>query len=352
MKVAESGEDRRRLGREASTLRNVAHPGVVRVAAVEGGEALEGPERLALHRVVGSTLADVGPCQAAVVAGWGAAIATVLADLHDLGYAHRRVTPDHVLIDEHGRPVLCGFAAASRPDTSSGREEMEADIRDLARMLHDLLEPGQEAVRPLLTRWMQGRHRHAGEGRALAAALVGAVPDASVAPPNPPSGPPRVQARGATGAQEPRDRWKRSLGRRLGGHRRAASIAVGAVFCGLLTAVAVSWHGQGRPSTHPAGASRGVSFYLLRSFPGERPMAVLGRWGCGPARPAVLDARSGTIWAFPSWPSAGAAVSARVVARVPSADGLAVVSANPGCDRLLVLRAGQPDLALNVGAGG
>jgi hypothetical protein len=103
--------------------------------------------------------------------------------------------------------------------------------------------------------------------------------------------------------------------------------------------------------SHPRAAVA-VAPYVLQVAAGEEPLTVMGRWQCGPERPAVLDARSGSIWVFPAWPSRGSSVSGRFVARVPGAAGVGVAPSGPECDRLVVLRGGQPDLTVPVEADG
>src|SRR5579863_2058343 len=100
VKAAESEADRSRLGREAAILRAIAHPGVVRLVRTEGGDP---PDRLVLARVGGAEWPTSGDQPAQVTIGRAAAVASILADLHDRGWAHGTVRADHILIDERGR---------------------------------------------------------------------------------------------------------------------------------------------------------------------------------------------------------------------------------------------------------
>jgi hypothetical protein len=76
--------------------------------------------------------------------------------------------------------------------------------------------------------------------------------------------------------------------------------------------------------------------------PGDK--VVLGRWSCTAALPALL--RHDTVWVWERWPAPGARSPGRVADRVAGADGLAVVAASPGCDRLLVTRRGNKPVVI------
>src|SRR6202023_520566 len=92
LKVATTAGDADRLDREAAVLAAARHPGVVQVRA-------SGPKALSFKAVNGCCLSDIGALEPAEVAGIGCALATILADLHDLGIVHGAVEPSHVLID-------------------------------------------------------------------------------------------------------------------------------------------------------------------------------------------------------------------------------------------------------------
>ncbi len=98
------------LEREANLLRRLQHPGVVRfidlVGAPDGGAALH-TEFVSSETWATRPLTDPAERAAGV-----AALAAVVADLHDLGLAHLHITPAHVLHGEHDQPVLCGLARA------------------------------------------------------------------------------------------------------------------------------------------------------------------------------------------------------------------------------------------------
>jgi len=106
-KVAGDADEAVRLEREAAQLESARHPGVVELVGVEGHGV--GAILLTTH-VDGPTLGRVGRLPLEESAGLLAALASTLADLHDLGLVHGGVSPDHVIVGPGGRPVLCGFA--------------------------------------------------------------------------------------------------------------------------------------------------------------------------------------------------------------------------------------------------
>src|ERR687894_35198 len=90
-KVAGTAEEAARLEREARNLEAARHPGVVDLVGVEGHGI--GAILLTAH-VDGPTLARVGRLPLEEGAGLLAALATTLADLHDLGLVHGAVRPE------------------------------------------------------------------------------------------------------------------------------------------------------------------------------------------------------------------------------------------------------------------
>lgn len=117
--------------REAQLLERLAHPSVVRfvdlVETPDGGRALH-TEFVSSHTWATRPLTDPAERAAAM-----ASLAAVVADLHDLGLAHLRIAPGHVLHGEDDRPVLCGLARAGEA-TADNRY---ADLAALADLCHD-----------------------------------------------------------------------------------------------------------------------------------------------------------------------------------------------------------------------
>jgi eukaryotic-like serine/threonine-protein kinase len=161
---------------EADLLVVAAHPGVVEL--IRSHEVEDGVWELELRLVQGDNL-TVGPSWSAEeVAGFGAAAATTLADLHDLGIAHGRLGPDHLLVDEAGRPLLCGLGGARRGvPVGTGVDPRPLDVSALARCLIELLPPNAPRdLRRALDRAISARRRRPLTARQLARSLSHAVP--------------------------------------------------------------------------------------------------------------------------------------------------------------------------------
>jgi hypothetical protein len=116
-KVGATAEEAARLMREADLLEAARHPGVADLVGVDGTGV--GSMLLTAH-VEGPTLAAVGPLPLEEAAGLLAALASTLADLHELGLVHGAVCPEHVIIGPGGRPVLCGLAYGGRVAEAAG----------------------------------------------------------------------------------------------------------------------------------------------------------------------------------------------------------------------------------------
>ena len=123
------------IEREAGMLKRLHHPGVVRFVDVVdtpgGGRALH-TEFVSSDTWATRPLTDPTERAAGV-----AALAAVVADLHDLGIAHCQLRPAHVLHGEDDRPVLCGLRLAAEASLSN----RHGDLVALADLCHD---PGLE----------------------------------------------------------------------------------------------------------------------------------------------------------------------------------------------------------------
>ena len=288
------------------------------------------------------------PLSVAATAGLGAALATIVADLHHLGVAHGQIDASHVLLDDEGRPVLCGFGAAEwAPPGGTGAATRRGDVAAIAALL--LRQLGPAAPRPLLRCLRRAsRPGRRASARWLARALVAAVADAHLPSANLPAGQ-------VTATPRPR-RW-----------RLAVAVPLVTVVA-VTVAVAVAfgpWPGRGghpavvgvagacppvddgcRPLPTPGGVLViGGNRYSV----GTGVVAVLGRWDCGvPALPAVLQLPADSVWVFDTWPTAEMSVPARPVGDFPAARSLAVVPGRTGCDSLRVLRSGQPPVVADT----
>ena len=109
---------RARLLREAQLLARLNHPGVVRL--LDYGD-FEGTLYLAMERVEGVTLADVGKRLSLTfneVVALGAQVSGALAHLHGQGIVHRDVKPGNIIINHEGRAILADFGIAWNEDAT------------------------------------------------------------------------------------------------------------------------------------------------------------------------------------------------------------------------------------------
>lgn len=139
IKTADGEHQLQKIRAERAVLETLWVPGLVEVV---DGAPDELRTRYVGERTLGSALID----DPAVVAAVVAAVAQTVSDLHDLGVSHGRLTPDHVLLDECGRPVLCGLSNPGLthslstivgPDAAPFNPD--ADSRALGAMLEDLV---------------------------------------------------------------------------------------------------------------------------------------------------------------------------------------------------------------------
>ena len=344
-KAADTPSERRRLGREASVLRAGAHPGIVQLLEVQGSGD---PEALVLRRVDGSPLSERRDLSPAELAALGAAVATTVADLHDVGFVHLSLNPSHVLIDESNRPVLCGFGSARYAAGCDEHEEWRRrDVMALARLLLDSAGDAGGPKQAAVLRWAaSGREhrwfrRHPTDARQIARSLATAA---------------------ASVGDDRRARRHRLRSRGALSRRRAVQLLAGAAAAaGGMAAAGAVWPAGDARSSVGAGTDHGKLTALAEPCPtqdagclpvptphgmvgvayrivGADGVVVLGRWDCrAGATPAILDPATGNLWVFDSWPGSGAGVKARLVVNVPGGTSLKVVPRlNSSCDRIEV----------------
>ena len=116
---------------EARLLQRVNHPSVVRF--VDLVETPDGGRALHTEFVSSDTWATRPLTDPAERAAKMAALAAAVADLHDVGLAHLRLAPGHVLHGEDDRPVLCGLARTGEATP----DNRHADLAALADLCHD-----------------------------------------------------------------------------------------------------------------------------------------------------------------------------------------------------------------------
>lgn len=134
-----SGRAADRLRREHDRLERARHPGVVALAAGRGAPAPpqqshdQPPDgEYELRTVYAGEPVSRWAGSLAAIAGVGAAVASTLADLHDVGIVHGRLDASHILIGDDGRPRLCGL---SHPGGASPAD----DIAALGAVLDELV---------------------------------------------------------------------------------------------------------------------------------------------------------------------------------------------------------------------
>ena len=119
------------IQREADLLTRLDHPGLVRFVDIV--ETADGGRALHTEFVNSDTWASRPLADPAERAAGMAALAAVVADLHQLGVAHLQLTPPHILHGENDLPVLCGLTSAAEATP----ENRHTDLVALADLCHD-----------------------------------------------------------------------------------------------------------------------------------------------------------------------------------------------------------------------
>ena len=119
------------IQREADLLTRLDHPGLVRFVDIV--ETADGGRALHTEFVNSDTWASRPLADPAERAAGMAALAAVVADLHQLGVAHLQLTPPHILHGENDLPVLCGLTSAAEATP----ENRHTDLAALADLCHD-----------------------------------------------------------------------------------------------------------------------------------------------------------------------------------------------------------------------
>jgi len=167
-----------RIRRQAELLTAARHPGVVELVGLEG--AADRPT-LVTVLVDGPTLAVSMPLTADEVAGVVGAVASTLADLHDLGIVHGSVLPEHVLLAPDGRPILCGFGSAG---LVGDELQPSRDVAALGRLLRRLATgPEARALRRIADTATADDPDTRPSARTMAAEVMAAVADARLPTP-------------------------------------------------------------------------------------------------------------------------------------------------------------------------
>jgi hypothetical protein len=350
VKRAEPGPPADRLRREARALAHA--PRGVCVALLEVGDEPDGGARLVTAWAGGGSLATAlppGPQRAARIA---ARLAAGLAELHAAGVVHGRVAPEHVVLDEGDRPLLCGLGSARLPGEEGGPEP-DADVAGLLAVVSGLVEgtggPVAERVRAAVAVGSAG-------GAAAAARRLAEVDAARPPPrrelrPRRPAPPTRASARPlvvaslAAGlllalavavAREPGG----TAARRAEPATTTTTTTVAAPSCGGGPASGPDVDGDRCPDDVAVQAGV-VTADGARWRVGEpADLAAVADWDCdGRATAAVVRPATGEVWVYDGWAPAGATATARPVPAVPDLAGAATARAvvdDEGCARLEV----------------
>ena len=392
------------IDREARLLQRVNHPSVVRF--VDLVETPDGGRALHTEFVSSDTWATRPLTDPVERAARMAALAAAVADLHDVGLAHLRLAPGHVLHGEDDRPVLCGLARAGEatPDNRHADLAALADLchdddvargplasklssladaarggrlsaRDLARRLDQLLakraprpepRPGVEAGRFDRIRRAPRRAVHAGAALLVVAAGVAALIGWTSSRPGPTEVGVAPAAPVATRGQAVPAPGPSSLAAPVASRDQAvpapgpSSLAAGADS---------SQPVDPAPSTDPASPARGhardgdlprpdapapvevASAGAVLEHGGrkyaigaEGDLVATGDWDCdGDATPAIVRPVTGDVVLFDGWPGPGETLSMPVRWNVETPVGVEVVH-HDSCDLLRVLIASGSQL--------
>ncbi|MGB1630903.1 MAG: hypothetical protein ACPHIC_08200 [Acidimicrobiales bacterium] len=320
-----------RLRDEAEILRQLDHPGIVRLVDHTEGP----PARLRTIFVGPETWRTEPPIDEEVASSLSTVCATV-ADIHDSGLTHGDLRAEHVLVDSSGTPVLCGFARATAADSTTIAADVEALV-SLGRELAPRAGVERAAIETILAALEAGREDLRGTIRSL---------DQRRLPPASPPGP--IDRRSIAAA---------------GGCLAVMSIvALIAVVVLRSTDSTTPPEATVEPSlefvedTHPTttGPSpvvsadpptvpRPVPNALELRYAGRRyaigrvgDIVVVDDWNCdGTPTPALLRPTTGAVAVFGQWPAAGATVEP-VVATV-IADATDLVATDQECPLLRVV---------------
>ncbi len=377
-----------RLGHEARMLRLAASARVVELAEPAEGCGEPGDDKvLCTVFVGGGTLAEQleGPLDGQRAVEVAASLATAVADLHELGIAHCRLSADHVLVAD-GSVVLCGLAEARLISHSEGRGA--DDVVALAGLVEDLATRSSGALAAALAQVARRTLTCSSEDRpsmrSVARTLLALVDDRPRAAP--------VSRRLLPRRTHPQPRRPSPPRRRPAALAAGAVLVLGGLALGLSllgsasgdtvdVAVAVAPSLPPSPSTSapvpttstppsrrlwprstcplvaaPTVAdldgdgcgeevelSDGVVSSAGRRWQVAAPddVVTLGDWDCdGTATPAVLRGGSGELWVYDRWAELGHDVGATLAGVVPTAVSARTVTTSPdatGCDRIEVV---------------
>jgi hypothetical protein len=329
----------------------------------------DGGAGLATAWVGGGPLATALPLGPARVLAVVRSLAEVLAGLHAAGLVHGRVLPEHVLLDDDDRALLCGLADARLPDDDDGPAP-ETDVVALLGLVEGLVGDARgEVADGLRTVVAAGP---AGGAAAVAARLAAlAPPPVRPAPrelrPRPPPPPRQRRPRRTSPRREVRPQRASTPSRRPPVRGLVATGLAAVGLLGLAATMLLDGSGSapppGRPATTGApcpsppapaadldgdGCAEPLSVRAGVVTAGDRrwrvgdaaDLAAVADWDCdGRATAAVVRPVTGEVWVYDAWASDGEEVTARPGPAAPGAVAARPVAGPGGCGRLEVTTA-------------
>ncbi len=341
-----------RLSNEAELLSRLRHPGVVEFVSLVDGET---PMLLTVW--AGTDTWDRRlPTDTPNAVHALASIAATVDDLHSSGATHRSLSPDHVIVANDGRPVLCGLGHAGPVDQAGldadriGLQRLvecvaeSADSRYAGRLaelstllddphleLHDFIRVAESLVEQQPTRSPKtSPHVGVPFAAALVVAVVAAVgisarPDRvpTAVPSRPPltsteptPAPPPATSTEPTPAPPP---------------ATAPPSSTSAINTRQTTETTSLVTTPGDLVIEHAGRRYGLG--------AAGDLAIVGDWNCDGVRtPALLQRSTGIVAVFDSWPEAGRRLRPRFTVITPDAESI-IADLIDGCE---VVRARGP----------
>ncbi len=163
---------RERFAREARTLAQLDHPGIVTM--YDFGTSPRGESYLVMQLVAGGSLAERAPLPVAQAVALARQLCDALAYAHKRGIVHRDIKPENVLLAEDGRAKLSDFGIARLLDPAP-------DERPLTRPSVVLGTPGYLAPEARAGAPVDPRMDVYALGSLIFHMLTGRDPDASAA---------------------------------------------------------------------------------------------------------------------------------------------------------------------------
>ncbi len=300
-----------RLLVEAEVLQRINHPG-----AVEYVEHQSGPTVQLVTMFAGTDTWERQPPQGTDAVSSLAALASVVADLHDAKIAHGELIASHIIKGPDQRPVLCGFGRS----TPLSAESQAADLDSLATLLDTLATDLDDENGARVATVSAALHRGSISARVATARLDALLAiDTPLAPARHVSR--RVLASAAAGAVLAMA-FAATAGVRSGRTHSAAPSTIAAFTTTTPDTTAPPTTVLPLPAPGaPTLINQGRHYALGQ--PGD--LAVVGDWDCdGTETPALLRPATGEVAVFSEWPAPEAGIAAQYIVVVDGAQSLEI----------------------------